>query len=113
MVRAYGTLLGLVLRRGAVLRALKRAVAELQLRAAAAAAVHPSLEARVARGLRGVRDADARIRAEQARAEARRAVAAFVTFRDEAGKEACLRAQPRSRMRQWWSLRAQHRLRGR
>lgn len=50
---------------------------------------------------------------EQAQADTRRVVAAFVTFREEAGKAACLAAQPRSRMRQWLTLKPQHRLRGR
>jgi hypothetical protein len=40
-------------------------------------------------------------------------VGAFVTFKDEAGKLACLKAQPHSRMRQWWTLKQQHKLRGR
>lgn len=49
----------------------------------------------------------------QAQADSRVVVAAFVTFREEAGKAACLRAQPHSRMRQWWALKPQHKLRGR
>jgi hypothetical protein len=49
---------------------------------------------------------------EQAHAETRRTVAAFVTFREEAGKAACLAAQPRSYMRQWLALKPQHKLRG-
>ena len=50
---------------------------------------------------------------EQTRASVSRAVAAFVTFREEAAKVACLRAQPRSRMRQWLTLKSEHKLRGR
>jgi hypothetical protein len=53
------------------------------------------------------------LQAEQEQADSRRTVAAFVTFREEAGKAACLRAQPRSRMRQWLALSKEHKLRGR
>jgi hypothetical protein len=50
---------------------------------------------------------------EQSQADSHRVVGAFVTFKDESGKLACLKAQPHSRMRQWWSLKQQHKLRGR
>lgn len=39
-------------------------------------------------------------------------MAAFVTFKEEAGKAACLHAQPRSWMRQMLALKPQHKLRG-
>ncbi|GBF89796.1 hypothetical protein Rsub_02966 [Raphidocelis subcapitata] len=100
MVRAYGTLLGLVMRRGAALEALRRAVAQLQQRAEAEPAVDAALEERVGRARAELRTLTQRITDEQAQAASRRTVAAFVTFREEAGKAACLRAQPRSRMRQ-------------
>ena len=50
---------------------------------------------------------------EQAQADNRRTVSAFVTFREEGGKAACLKAQPRSLMRQWLALKPEHKLRGR
>lgn len=50
---------------------------------------------------------------EQAQADSHRVVGAFVTFKTEVGKQACLKAQPHSRMRQWWSLKAEHKLRSR
>ncbi len=53
------------------------------------------------------------LQAERALADSHRAVGAFVTFREEAGKMACLRAQPHSRMRQLLTLRPEHKLRGR
>lgn len=53
------------------------------------------------------------LQVEQSQADSYRVVGAFVTFKDEAGKLACLKAQPHSRMRQWWSLKQQHKLRGR
>ncbi|KAI8470399.1 MAG: hypothetical protein J3K34DRAFT_510286 [Monoraphidium minutum] len=113
VVRAYGELLGLVLRRGRVLRALKRAVAHLQREAEAAPEVGASLEVAAAKVSGELYGVTRRILEEQAHAGARRAVAAFVTFREEAGKAACLRAQPRSRMRQWLALKPRHKLRGR
>jgi hypothetical protein len=53
------------------------------------------------------------LQVEQSQADSHRVVGAFVTFKDESGKLACLKAQPHSRMRQWWSLKQQHKLRGR
>lgn len=46
-------------------------------------------------------------------ADSHRVVGAFVTFKDEAGKLACLKAQPRSRMRQLFALKPEHKLRQR
>lgn len=46
-------------------------------------------------------------------ADSRRVVGAFVTFKEEVGKLACLRAQPHNRMRQWWALKPEHKLRRR
>lgn len=50
---------------------------------------------------------------EQAQADSHRVVGAFVTFKNETGKLACLKALPNSRMRQWWYLKAEHKLRQR
>jgi hypothetical protein len=49
---------------------------------------------------------------QQAQAESKRVVGAFVTFKEEASKTACLKSQPNSLLRQWWSLRPEQKLRG-
>eukprot|EP00879_Flechtneria_rotunda_P030473 GHRR01033111.1.p1 GENE.GHRR01033111.1~~GHRR01033111.1.p1 ORF type:complete len:345 (+),score=109.43 GHRR01033111.1:97-1035(+) len=46
-------------------------------------------------------------------ADNKRVVGAFITFKDEGAKQACLRAQPHSRMRHWLTVKPEHKLRGR
>jgi hypothetical protein len=159
LVRAYGTLLGLVMQQGTVMRSLKvgqqlarpgyalicflpvkptctvmvtptnqpspprfpgfqkpnpqQAVAQLQRQAEAAPSVPSGLEDKVEKTYTSLAALTDRIKAEQAQSDSRRTVAAFVTFREEAGKSACLKAQPHSRMRQWLFLKREHKLRGR
>ncbi|KAF8062000.1 Pigl [Scenedesmus sp. PABB004] len=118
VVRAYGRLVRLVLRRGKLLRRLQAATTALQKEAQTWEVVPASREAACYTIKAQIEQLSAEIqasrrRAEQALADSHRVVGAFVTFRHEAGKLACLQAQPHSRMRQWLTLKPQHKLRGR
>ncbi|WIA18083.1 hypothetical protein OEZ85_009564 [Tetradesmus obliquus] len=113
VVRAYGRLVRLVLQHGQLLRQLQGATAALQREAQLWEEVPVAKEAACYRFKEEIDRISQEIEAEQSQADSHRVVGAFVTFKDEAGKLACLKAQPHSRMRQWWSLKQQHKLRGR
>jgi hypothetical protein len=51
--------------------------------------------------------------AEQAVGDTAKVVGAFVTFRNEHSKLECLKATPHSWIKQWWSLKPEHKFRSR
>eukprot|EP00775_Hariotina_reticulata_P002590 gene2590-2892_t len=113
MVRAYGTLLRLVMRRGQLMQQLQAAIAGLQHDAMLLEEVPVKKEEDCFKVRDELDVVNEQIQEAQSQAESYRVVGAFVTFKDEAGKLACLRAQPHNRVRQWWTMKPEHKLFGR